>query len=287
VKLAGGSESGNEQWIVHVGSNGPGNLEFYKRGDNPTSWELAMCMTPAGRIGAGTASPAAKVEVVGDWTGTEGALRITGNRPTIKLAGGPDTGNEQWLVHVGSNGPGNLEFFRQGDSPDSWELMMSLRSDGALHCSQAVHDNMLVNNDIVLAGADFAEEFDVLDAEMSEPGTVMVLDDAGAVRVSDGAYDHRVAGVISGAGGYKSAVIADRRDTGSDRLALALMGKAYCKVDATLSPVAVGDLLTTSATPGHAMKALDRSRALGAIIGKALRPLPAGRQLVPILITLQ
>jgi hypothetical protein len=239
------------------------------------------------QIGVGTTNPAAKIEVVGDWTGSEGALRVTGDKPTIKLAGGPVAGNQQWIVHVGSNGPGDLEFYRRGVAPDSWELVMSLRSDGALHCGQAVHDNVFVKNDIALAGSDYAEEFDVLDAGMSDPGTVMVLDEAGAVRMCDGAYDHRVAGVISGAGGYRPAVIADRRDTGSYRLALALMGKAYCKLDATASPIDVGDLLTTSNEPGYAMKVIDQTQAVGAIIGKALRPLPAGRDLVPVLITLQ
>jgi hypothetical protein len=227
------------------------------------------------------------MEVVGDWTGTEGALRVTGNRPTIKLAGGSDTGNAQWIVHVGSNGPGNLEFFRQGATPDSWELVWSLHPDGSMHCSRATHDNVMVNKDIALAGADFAEEFDVLDAGTSDPGTVMVLDETGAVRMCDGAYDHRVTGVVSGAGGYRPAVIADRRDTGSSRLALALMGKAYCKLDATASPIDVGDLLTTADVPGHAMKVIDRSRAVGAIIGKALGPLSGGQDLVPVLITLQ
>jgi hypothetical protein len=287
VKLAGGAASGNEQWIVHLGANGPGNLEFYRQGDSPTSWDLAMCLTPAGRVGMGTANPAARQEVVGDWNGSEGALRVSGDKPTIKLAGGPLTGNQQWIVHVGSDGPGDLEFFRKGAGPDSWELVMSLRSDGSLHCARAVHDNVLVNNDILLAGADFAEEFDAVDAEASEPGSVMVLDEAGAVRLSDKAYDHRVAGVVSGAGGYRSALIADRRDTGRSRLTLALVGKAYCKVDATCGPVDASDLLTTSQVPGHAMKVIDRSQAVGAILGKALRPLRSGQALIPVLVTLQ
>ena len=65
------------------------------------------------------------------------------------------------------------------------------------------------------------------------------------------------------------------------------MGKVYCKVDAQHSPIEVGDLLTTSATPGYAMKADDPFKAFGAVIGKALRPLEAGQGLIPILIALQ
>jgi len=49
----------------------------------------------------------------------------------------------------------------------------------------------------------------------------------------------------------------------------------------------VGDLLTTSPTPGHAMRADDPGRAFGAVLGKALRPLADGQGLVPILVALQ
>jgi hypothetical protein len=68
---------------------------------------------------------------------------------------------------------------------------------------------------------------------------------------------------------------------------LALMGKTYCRVDAQFAPVALGDLLTTSATRGHAMKAVDSSRAFGAVIGKALAPLRSGTGLIPVLVALQ
>jgi hypothetical protein len=61
----------------------------------------------------------------------------------------------------------------------------------------------------------------------------------------------------------------------------------YCKVDAQYSPIEVGDLLTTSPTPGHAMKADDPLKAFGTVIGKALRPLSEGQGLIPILIALQ
>ena len=115
----------------------------------------------------------------------------------------------------------------------------------------------------------------------------MVLDDFGGVRMSNTAYDRRVAGVISGAGGYKPAIILDRQTLGADRRPLALMGKVWCKVDASHAPIAIGDLLTTSSTPGHAMKAANPAEAFGAVIGKALRPLASGQGLVPILVALQ
>jgi len=166
---------------------------------------------------------------------------------------------------------------------------------GALHttgnhvCDGNLHTkgDHIVDGDIQLVGADYAEDFDVVDIEGAEPGTVMVLDDSGGVRVSDHAYDRRVAGVVSGAGNYKPAVILDRRATGTNRRPLALMGKVYCRVDASDAPIGIGDLLTTSSTPGHAMKAANPMQAFGAVIGKALRPLAGGRGLVPILVALQ
>jgi hypothetical protein len=100
------------------------------------------------------------------------------------------------------------------------------------------------------------------------------------------AYDKRVAGVVSGAGGYKPAILLDRRDS-PHRVAVAVIGKVYCNVDAQYGPIETGDLLTTSPTPGHAMRALDPALAFGAVIGKALRPLPHGTGLVPILVALR
>jgi hypothetical protein len=142
-------------------------------------------------------------------------------------------------------------------------------------------------HDVILDGADCAEDFDLEDAVHVEPGTVMVLGQTGMLQTSRHAYDRRVAGVISGGGDYRPGVILDRRVRAERRAPVALVGKVYCKVDAGYGAIAVGDLLTTSSTPGHAMKALDRDRAFGAVIGKALRPLQAGRALLPILIALQ
>jgi len=132
---------------------------------------------------------------------------------------------------------------------------------------------------------DCAEDFDI--AEAAEPGTVMVLGEAGALRQSHQAYDKRVAGVISGAGSYKPALVLDKHESETNRVPIGLVGKVYCKVDAEASPIEIGDLLTTSSTPGHAMKASDPLKAFGSVIGKALEGLQQGQGLIPILIALQ
>jgi hypothetical protein len=61
----------------------------------------------------------------------------------------------------------------------------------------------------------------------------------------------------------------------------------WCLVDADRGAIKTGDLLTTSSTPGHAMKVADSTRAFGAVLGKALSELPSGRGLVQILVALQ
>jgi hypothetical protein len=143
------------------------------------------------------------------------------------------------------------------------------------------------SGDIVLTNADCAEDFDVSDSRDIAPGTVVVIDDDRKLRPSDRQYDKRVVGVISGAGDCKPGLVLDKRRSGFDRLPVALMGKVYCKADATATPIAVGDLLTSSGLPGHAMKAAEPLKAFGAVIGKALRPLSTGCDLIPILVALQ
>lgn len=144
-----------------------------------------------------------------------------------------------------------------------------------------------LGSDIRLTSADCAEDFDICGADKVEPGTVMVLGDEGTLFESQQAYDKRVAGVISGAGEYKPAIVLDGRKTSGNRQPIALMGKVFCKVDAQFGTIQVGDLLTISPTPGHAMVASEPVRAFGTIIGKALRPLLSGKGLIPILVALQ
>jgi hypothetical protein len=150
-----------------------------------------------------------------------------------------------------------------------------------------VAGNIAVTGDISLLNADCAEDFDVIDASTMSAGTVMVLDDTGQLTECTRPYDKRVAGVISGAGDYTPGIVLDRRGKSAGRLPVALLGKVYCKVDAQFGHIEVGDLLTSSATPGHAMRTAEPSQAFGAVIGKALRRHTEGQALIPILVSLQ
>ena len=142
-----------------------------------------------------------------------------------------------------------------------------------------------VDGDVILTGADCAEQFDS-DALGIEPGTVMVIGPDGLLRRSEEAYDTRAAGVVAGAGTYRPGIVLDGHETGECRLSISLVGKVFCKVDSRYADIGVGDLLTTSPTPGHAMKATDPTQAFGAIIGKSLRPWEDGPGLIPILVAL-
>ncbi len=145
----------------------------------------------------------------------------------------------------------------------------------------------------ILGGSDLAEPFDVTGAASAapEPGTVVIIDEhtPGDLRVCDGAYDTRVAGVISGANDLAPGMVMRASDSphADGAHPVALTGRVWCKVDAAYGAVRPGDLLTTSDTPGHAMRADDVSRRGGAVIGKAMTSLEAGRGLVLVLVSLQ
>lgn len=173
------------------------------------------------------------------------------------------TASNAQLILGGTGNPSNI-FIRDTNNKDRVHL------DGAA-------------GDIKLFGADCAEEFALV--EPVEPGTVLVID-AGVLVPSCMPYDSRVAGVASGAGDLRPGLILGHDRSSGSRTPVALTGRVYCKVDATFGPVRPGDLLTTSSTPGHAMRASDRERAFGSVIGKALEAVAGGQALVPILVSL-
>ena len=148
-----------------------------------------------------------------------------------------------------------------------------------------------VTGDILLLGPgqDFAEDFDISTSALDEiePGTVMVLNEKGTVEPNYQAYDKKVAGIISGACGYRPGIVLGRQECQSTRMPIALMGKVYCKVDASNSSIQIGDLLTTSPKKGHAMKADDPYKAFGTVIGKALGSIKEGLGIIPVLVALQ
>jgi hypothetical protein len=68
---------------------------------------------------------------------------------------------------------------------------------------------------------------------------------------------------------------------------VALSGRVYVQADASNGSIKPGDLLTTSSTPGRAMRVSDHLKAQGAILGKAMTGLDEGQGMVLVLVTLQ
>lgn len=158
---------------------------------------------------------------------------------------------------------------------------------GVFEGNVLVTGDLTTNGDIFLPNADCAEEFDAEGETPIDPGTLMVLDDSGRLCVSVRPYDRRVIGVVSGAGSLRSGIVLGKRDGRQNAVQIALVGTVYCKVDTHNNPVRVGDLLTSSPTPGHAMKAEEGGSSFGAVIGKAMGFLAEGTGMIPILVALQ
>jgi hypothetical protein len=141
-----------------------------------------------------------------------------------------------------------------------------------------------------ILGADVAERFPTTDKV--EAGHVVMIDaaNAGQLCLARGAYNSKVAGVVSGAGNLPvGAVLGNLPGTEKGQSPpIALSGRVWTWCDAGEFAIEPGDLLTTSDTPGHAMKATDADRRGGAVIGKAMSSLAAGqRGLVLVLVNLQ
>jgi DNA-binding beta-propeller fold protein YncE len=140
----------------------------------------------------------------------------------------------------------------------------------------------------ITGGCDLAEPFP-MNASDAPKGSVVVIDDEnpGRLKLSDRAYDTRVAGIVSGANGINPGISLQQEGALEGGQNVALSGRVYVQADAAFGAIKPGDLLTTSCTPGHAMKVNDHAKAQGAILGKAMSPLKEGKGMVLVLVTLQ
>lgn len=153
-----------------------------------------------------------------------------------------------------------------------------------------VSNNCSVATLTIRGGSDLAEPFKFSGPENATPeGAVVVIDEAnpGRLKLSDQAYDTRVAGVVSGANGIHPGIQMHQEGMLEGGKNVALSGRVDVQADATNGSIKPGDLLTTSSTPGCAMKVTDHLRAQGAILGKAMTGLSEGKGMVLVLVTLQ
>jgi hypothetical protein len=227
---------------------------------------VRMSITSTGRLGIGTQNPSRAVEIDSAGDVELGLKSANGTLWTIQSSAVTTTG-------VNANLSGTFQIIDRNQNLSRLQIDQTGK----------VAVNVLQIN----GGSDVAEPFRIQHDHVAE-GSVVVIDDAepGQLKLATTAYDTRVAGIISGAGGVSPGLSLQQKglEEGQD---VALSGRVYVLADADPAPIHPGDLLTTSERPGYCMKAIDRSKAPGAILGKAMGTLGQGQGLILILVSLQ
>ena len=279
-----------QEW--HTGVGGPAVTNDVKGKyyiADMTAGQFRMVVDRTGNVGIGTTSPNHQLSLGRgpSWTtnGWGGAMELQ-NGSAIGWQTNA-AGNRFGIGHT----DGGLYFFHTAADPAT--IVAPVEYDLSISDTGVVSVKTLQ----ITGGSDFSENFDIHAPTTTsetltkiEAGMVVSIDpgNPGKLALSSQAYDRRVAGVISGAGGVKPGMMMSQPGTLADgRHPVALSGRVYCWVDATQGAIEPGDLLTTSNTPGHAMKATDTAKAQGAIVGKAMTGLKEGKGLALVLVTLQ
>ena len=184
----------------------------------------------------------------------------------------PPGGNFTWFMG------GSHSNVQNDPGPGGFRQM---RLDGA--------GNLFVRGSFFSGGADFAE---MLPAESGlEPGDVLAIGPDGQLTRTTSRYQRSIAGVYS----TKPGLVGGAADgeTAEGKVPLAIAGIVPVKVTDEGGPIAAGDALTSSSTPGHAMKAATirvgeiEFFPSGLVIGKALEPLRSATGVIRALVVLQ
>ncbi len=254
----------------------------------------------------------------GPLSGTLELYDVDGGVPTMVAEGAEGSGGSQIQMYqangartiqldaeVGTGGGGFLALYNgagaemvtlQADEVlnDGAQLVLRNNAGAAtivLDANQGGESRITTQVLTITGGSDLSENFDVNAAQDDlQSGMIVSIDpqNPGELALAREAYDAKVAGVISGAGGVKTGMLMSQAGTKADgKHPVALTGRVYCQVDASFGAIQPGDMITTSTTPGHGMKANDRARAFGSIIGKAMTGLSEGKGLVLVLVNLQ
>jgi hypothetical protein len=311
LALENTSAGGHKYALLSGGSAdgvGVGGLGIY----DDTVGDYRLAISAAGNVGIGTAVPQAKLDVAGTIRlagsivdrveiATQDALRIKGFQPFITMydtsAFGLIFPPRRYIQVVGDG----MHFLYQPECntipcpTGNAVAQLSLSGNGNVGIGtttpQAKLDVIGTTRTSILTitgGGDIAEPFKMSSDEIPK-GSVVVIDEQnpGHLKMSTTAYDTRVAGVVSGANGIKPGISLYQEGAMEGGENVALSGRVYVQADAATGAIHPGDLLTTSGTPGHAMKVGDHAKAQGAILGKAMSSLKEGKGMVLVLVTLQ
>lgn len=181
----------------------------------------------------------------------------------------------------GANTPG-IELTNAAGDP----VIRLLTDAGGTGDARIVTDEILING-----GSDLAELFEITNHDTEvEAGYLVSLDPTspGKLKVSSEPYDKKVAGVVSGANGIKPGILMGQEDTmasGDDLVTLS--GRTYVSANTTNGPIKIGDMITSSSVAGEAMRASNKKKSRGAVIGKAMTELVDGEGFILVLVNLQ
>ena len=247
-----------------------------------------------GEVGIGVIDPLAGLHVRGksllvDNASGFGDVTLTAN--TSSVGGLIELDNNTGIRTValrsgdGAGISGELIFYNNTGTTSTLELDGDFSATGR---SRIIVDELQIKG-----GADFAEYFDVAPSAEIKPlaGMLVSIDETnpGKLVVSHAAYDKKIAGVISGANGIRPGMMMGHKGTVADgEHPVAITGRVYVMAEALNKAIEPGDLLTTSAIAGHAMKATNHKKAQGAVIGKAMSKLAVGTKgMVLVLLGIQ
>ena len=199
--------------------------------------------------------------------GSEGSIRMRAiDNPDIKLFDANGAENVRITSEInGSGGAILLSDMVNGDT-NSIRLTTNFGGTGD---ARVVTDELQING-----GADLAEMFDISAGHYEvEPGMLVSLDpnEPGKLRVTDQAFDRKIAGIVAGANGIKPGILMgqDGTEAFGDQL-VTLNGRTYVKANDLGGVIKVGDFLTSSPVAGEAMRVKNIKKARGSMIGKAM-----------------
>jgi hypothetical protein len=266
IRLAtylGGATGG--AWLGTISNH---RLNFFVNNGEPS-----LTILPNGKVGIGDRLPAnpLTVSTVG---GSHGIEHAGGGVRLATYVGGSTGGG--WLGTISNH---RLNFFVNNGEPS-----LTIHPDGNVEITRDASVRTLT----IRGGADVAEPFQMSSQNIPK-GAVVVIDskNPGHLKLSDSAYDKRVAGIVSGANGINPGIALHQEGVLDGGENVALSGRVYVQAETTHNSIEPGDLLTTSDTPGYAMKVTEHAKAQGAILGKAMSGLKEGKGMVLVLVTLQ
>jgi hypothetical protein len=221
-----------------------------------------------------------------NFSGAESVLYASPfDKPQLALKDPSDNGFSRLRFQTGTRPLWDLAL---GTSPGATNTLRFFSEGNGDVVTISPQGNLSTRVLTITGGADISEPFDMSEHNLPKGAVVIIDEDApGQLKLSVQPYDRRVAGVISGAGGVNPGLSLSQQGVLSGGQQVALTGRVYVQADASSGAIKPGDLLTTSDTPGHAMKVTDFSRAPGSVLGKAMTGLKEGKGLVLVLVSLQ